>query len=217
MTTIAGLAIPSDEFSLGEVLSHPSARIELTQFVPIGNHLLPYFWVGAGYDAAAFERQVRSDPHVASLTDLDGSVTKTLYHIEWTDDAELDGLLGVFRDNDILVEEAEGTATEWRFQIRAHNTGVLEAFQRECLDRDIPIEITQVYHNPTETEIDSYGLTPKQYEALALAFEQGYFTVPRESSLTELAEEVGISRQAYSRRLQRGLRGILAETFQLDE
>lgn len=217
MTTIAGLRIASEDFVLGEVLTHPSARIELTQFVPTSEHLLPYFWVNEGYDVDAFERQIRADPCVDSLTSLDGSVTKTLYYIEWADDAELNGLLSVFRDTNLLVEEAEGTAEEWRFQIRAHDTETLEAFQRACIDQRIPIEVTHVYQNPTGSRTDSYGLTPKQHEALALALERGYFAVPREISLTELAKEVGISRQAYSRRLQRGLRGILKRSLRLNE
>lgn len=216
MTTIAGLRIPSEAFSLGEVLAHPSARIELTQFVPIGEQFVPYFWVGEGYDREAFEQQVRADPRVAVLTDLNGSVTKTLYHIRWAEDTALDDFLGVLKDSNVLVEEAEGTAEEWTFRIRAHDSETLEAFRRACLDRRIPVEVTYVYQNPTGTDLGSYELTPKQHEALALAFDRGHFAVPRESSLTELAEEIGISRQAYSRRLQRGLQGVLAESLQLN-
>ena len=214
MTVIAQFTVPGGAFELGEVLGHGGARIELTQFVPMGEQLVPYFWVGSGYDVEAFERRVREDPRVATLRDLDGSVTRTLYYIEWTPGIDLGGLLDVFRDTEVLVEEAEGTASEWHFQIRTHDTAALEAFQRECLARDIPVEVTQVYHNPAGDGIDAYELTPKQHEALALAFERGYFGVPRGSSLTDLADEIGISRQAYSRRLQRGLRGILAETLE---
>lgn len=47
-----------------------------------------------------------------------------------------------------------------------------------------------MYHNPTETDTGSYGLTSKQHEALALAVERDYFAVPRDS-LTALAEESG--------------------------
>ena len=217
MTTIAGLRIASEGFVLGKVLARPSTHIELTQFVPTGEHLIPYFWVREGYDVEAFEEQVRADPRVGALTDLDGSVTKTLYSIEWADDADLDGLLSVLRNSDILVEEATGTASEWTFQIRAHDTETLEAFQRACIDQQIPVEVTRVYQNPTADEVDSYGLTPKQHEALALALERGYFSVPRAISLTELADEMDISRQAYSRRLQRGLQGILTESLRLNE
>ncbi|PSQ64682.1 MAG: hypothetical protein BRD24_09910, partial [Halobacteriales archaeon SW_9_67_24] len=48
-----------------------------------------------------------------------------------------------------------------------------------------------------------------QQEALVLALERGYFDVPRDVSADDLGEELNISGQAFSRRLQRGHRSIL--------
>ena len=211
MTIIATFSIPGDAFELGEVLGHGGARVEVTQFVTIGETLLPYFWVDDSVDRGSFERAVRDDPRVQSLTPLDGAVDRTLYHLDWTD--EIDGLLEVLASRDLIVEEASGTAEEWEFYLRAHDQAALSAFQEACHDKEIPVNVTRVHHNPTETDGPSHRLTSKQREAVALAFERGYFAVPREITLTELAEEIGISRQAYSRRLQRGLRNVLSEVL----
>ncbi|EMA44782.1 helix-turn-helix domain-containing protein [Halococcus saccharolyticus] len=119
-------------------------------------------------------------------------------------------------NRDLIVEEASGTAEEWEFHLRAHDQAALSTFQEACHDKEVPIDITRVHHNPEEADGPSHRLTRKQREAVTLAFERGYFAVPREITLTELAEEIGISRQAYSRRLQRGLRNVLSEVLPSD-
>jgi len=42
-----------------------------------------------------------------------------------------------------------------------------------------------------------------QQEALSLAFDRGYFEIPRRVTLVELGDEVGVSDQALSERLRR--------------
>lgn len=69
------------------------------------------------------------------------------------------------------------------------------------------------WYNPTPTGPGKYGITDKQAEALELAFEEGYFDVPRGTTQTELAEMIGISRQAYARRLNRALDSLVDNTF----
>ncbi|EMA44783.1 hypothetical protein [Halococcus saccharolyticus] len=72
MTLIAQFTVPGDAFVLGEVLGYGGARVEVTQFVTMGEALLPYFWVDDGVNRELFERAVRDDSRVASLTPLDG-------------------------------------------------------------------------------------------------------------------------------------------------
>lgn len=45
-------------------------------------------------------------------------------------------------------------------------------------------------------------ITPKQWEALTLAFEKGYYDRPRDVDLKELADELAISKSAVSQRLR---------------
>jgi predicted DNA binding protein len=47
-----------------------------------------------------------------------------------------------------------------------------------------------------------------------LALERGYYDEPREATLDDLAGEVGISRQAYARRLRRGYRTLIQAHLQ---
>lgn len=62
------------------------------------------------------------------------------------------------------------------------------------------------------TEIDVGSITEKQREALELAKESGYYETPRETSLGELANELGISESAASQRLN-GAETKLVKSF----
>ncbi|EMA44784.1 helix-turn-helix domain-containing protein [Halococcus saccharolyticus] len=211
MSVIATVAVEADQFELGEVLhTDHDLRVDLTQFVPIDRTLAPYFWVeDDGTDA--LEADVRNDPRVEELTALDGVVGHTLYRIEWTQG--IDGLLAALADHEIMVERGVGTNSTWLFRLRGASRDALSKFQNDCIEKGITIEIRRVIDNPDDPDGNRFELTPKQHEAVTVALESGYFDVPREASLTELAEKVGISRQAYSRRLNRGLRGLLLNTL----
>jgi predicted DNA binding protein len=216
VTVLAAIAIDAEDFALGQVLSDggTETRIELTQFVPIDGDLIPYFWATESTDLDGFERHVLDDPRVAELTDLDGGIDRTLYRVEWAAEG-LDGFLDTLGEHAVFVERASGTATEWTFRLRADTQEALSRFQAACFEADVPLDVRRVIHNPVPSEPDLYGISDKQRVALALAFEEGYFHVPRETSQTELAERIGISRQAFSRRLDRALDTLIANTFMM--
>jgi predicted DNA binding protein len=50
-----------------------------------------------------------------------------------------------------------------------------------------------------------YGLTPRQRRTLELAVRRGYYDIPRRCTTIELADELGISDQAVTERLRRGI------------
>ena len=208
--TVAVVTIASDGFALGRALSDARHRIELAQSVPLGDEFAPHFWIDALGDSEAFEQRIEADPRVERLVRFGGTVDRFLYRIEWSaamsnGDREF---LAALRDHDVLVERAITTTTdEWLFRFRTADRETLSAFHDACSDAGVPIEVRRIAGNPTVDE--SFGLTDKQREALVLAFDEGYFEVPRGSSLTELADHVGISRQAYTRRLQRALQSSL--------
>lgn len=58
-----------------------------------------------------------------------------------------------------------------------------------------------------------YGLTPKQRETLVTALELGYFDVPQRSTMEDVAEEVGVSQQAVSKRLRHGHSNLITSAL----
>ena len=216
MTAIAIIDIASEAFDLGQVFAGTDARINLSQFVPLDDQFIPFCWVDTDAidDLDRFEHEIETDPRVAAFDRLDGAAGRTLYRIEWAAAFDVeDGFLTALREHDLIVERgfAMAGSDDWTLRLRALDHEALTRFQHRCVEHGIGFDVRQVIHGSTGGD-DPYGLTDKQREALVLAFEEGYFAVPREIDLSELAARIGISRQAYTRRLDRALRNYLTET-----
>lgn len=56
------------------------------------------------------------------------------------------------------------------------------------------------------------GLTDRQQEALRIAYQKGYFDIPRRTSLEDVAEELDISPSSVSERLRRAQTQLIEET-----
>ena len=213
MSVIAGFSVSADEVVFGQALAGTETRIELTQFIPVEEQFVPYFWKERDGDTEQFEGTARDHPAVEDLVELDGRVEAALYRIDWNPDAA-NGFLDALREHDVLVEEASTNhGEEWFFRLRAFGQDELSGFQSECHNNDIHIDVHRMVHNPDSGSHSKHdralvGITPKQHEAIELAVEWGYFQVPRESSVAELAKEIGITRQAFSRRLQRAQQNV---------
>jgi len=71
-------------------------------------------------------------------------------------------------------------------------------------------------HQLTQTDEPApsgHGLTDRQHEALRIAYEKGYFEIPRTTSLDEIAAELDISAPSVSERLRRAQTRLIEETF----
>ncbi|MFC7142999.1 helix-turn-helix domain-containing protein [Halosimplex aquaticum] len=54
-----------------------------------------------------------------------------------------------------------------------------------------------------------FHLTDEQFTTVKAALDRGYYKVPREATLEELANELDVSHQALSERLRRGHRTLI--------
>ncbi|MFC6964139.1 helix-turn-helix domain-containing protein [Halocatena marina] len=63
-----------------------------------------------------------------------------------------------------------------------------------------------------EPEPPGNGLTDRQHEALRTAYELGYFEIPRQASLNDIAAELDISASSVSERLRRAQTHLIQET-----
>jgi predicted DNA binding protein len=216
VTVVVDIAIDAEDFCIGQVLAHTTTRIELTQLIPIDGSLAPYFWKVVDDDREFFERQIRQDDRVRSLTDLDGRVGARLYRIEWT--PTINGFLSALQEHDILVEEGQSTSSgdQWSFRIRAGSQTDFASFRQACADSDVVFEIQRVQHNPdTPSPLSSpkARLTTKQCQAVLAALRGGYFEIPRECTQSDIADELEITRQSFARRLTRAQRTVFEDLF----
>lgn len=128
---------------------------------------------------------------------------RILYVISWDPDA--DRLFRLLDDHDGVIRRGTGTADAWTFETRFPTHDAFAGFRTACTNGELGIEIERVY-NPTKRGTDAwYGLTPRQRRTLELAVERGYYDIPRRCTTIELADELGISDQAVTERLRRGI------------
>lgn len=218
MTTVIEFTIPTDAFELGRTLQMSTVEIRLFQVVPQGNRFVPYLWartIDTPDQLAEFETMLEDDYRIDQVETLEEDDDERLYRIEWA--TELNGLFAGLRNHELSIEYGQGTADQWRFRVFNSEHTQLESFQAYCADHDIDIQIERVYHPTPFDDRPEWGLTTEQQAVLETACEMGYFEIPQDVALAAVGEELGISRQAASDRLHRGLQTLISEALLVDD
>lgn len=154
----------------------------------------------------AEDRSLRSaldrDPTVQNPVLVDCTRDHDVYRVELTD--ETITLSGMIADQGGRIRESKGTKTAWVFQLRFPSRDALVAFNDECKRNDVSVQVT---HLRSTENVDQplLGLTEKQQELLTVAYQEGYFEVPRGISQDELADRLDVSKSAISQRLRRAM------------
>ena len=208
MSVIADFSIPADQFPLGDLLEvRPGVQVRLESLIPTGESVIPYFWVQSP-DVEAVERTLRDSDIVESVEIVDRVGNETLFRVAWSQG--VNGVIETIKDTDSVILESSGHGDHWSFQLRFPGNDALSTFDRTVVEKGVDLELEGV-HNPLEAdEPPELQLTEQQREALVVALDHGYFEVPRETTLVELAEELNISDSAVSQRIRRGLTKILS-------
>jgi hypothetical protein len=97
----------------------------------------------------------------------------------------------------------------WTLRYRFPDRESIAQFRAECDGLDIDFSVTSTCERDPPPCARTYGLSEPQREILFLATRNGYFEVPRGASLADLADELGVSSQAASERLRRGLESMV--------
>lgn len=95
----------------------------------------------------------------------------------------------------------------WTVRMRFPDRDAFAAFRDRIGHTGLSLQSIRRYD--TEPRADRYGVSGPQREILLLAAERGYFDVPRRASLADLADDLGVSSQAASERLRRGLDSLV--------
>jgi predicted DNA binding protein len=221
LSVLAEFIVPASEFVLADTLTAaPDMRIEIKRVIAGAEFVTPYFWA-AGGDFETFENALDTDEMIHDVLRLEehtGSEDATsdeegrFYRVNWKTD--IPNLVSAVSEAQATVLEAV-TAEGIRWEIKAlfPDSEALSRFYDYCNEHAFQLELCRVYRPDNPQEQAEYGVTEEQQEALVAAFHGGYFSVPRDKTLTELAEELDISRNALSARLRRGQRNLLANTL----
>lgn len=185
------ISLPTDVWLRDVSTAHPATEFEVVTAL-------------AGERAGIALLSVASDYLVSILTDVEGRRDVTGVELIWKRDST--GLLQVETESAPLLlplwragipiempfSVRDGTAT-WELTTSSDRLSELGSLLEET---DIGYDLEYVAEIGA-SEVDRL-LTDRQREVLLAAFEAGYYAVPRESTLTEVAEELDVSKATAS-------------------
>ncbi len=209
MSLIADIRVPTPTYPLGKFLSrYRAVRVEVERMVPIGGST-HHVWL-EGADRARLMEELHDEDAIQHLAIIDEHPDRTLLRFEWA--SKTSPLFELLEKTDSTIASFRSTDDGWLIQLRFSGDEDLLAFCEAVNGQGIELEFVRTYDERHPIEGSAYGLTNTQAETLSVAYEAGYFEVPRGITLAELADDLGVSEQAVSERLRRGLSALLDST-----
>lgn len=209
MVVYAEIAVPASGFRIGQAFAElPGVSVEMDRIVPTLEAVIPFVWVEGARpeDVVRATHKHEAVEEIKVIHEEDG---RTLYRVVWN---------RTFRDTVVSIAESElallsgvGTSEEWRFEFRSETNTPFSEFVTELREADVPLTVIRLTDHRPSRHRDSHRLTGPQFEALHLAYTEGYFEEPRAVTLDALAGRVGITRQAFAGRLRRAIETLAAD------
>ena len=208
MSTIAELSIPAAEFALADTLdAFPDAKFETERVVAHEtDRIMPFVWATGDIERDRLDEALADDPSVEEFTELAAFDEEWFYRMEWVEDIRI--VLHVLLDQEATVLDADGRDGEWHLRILFPDRDSLSATYDFSQEEGLTMTVERIY-DLNGGDRDRYGLTDLQHETLVAAVEAGYFDIPQESTLDELADDLDITHQALSERLHRGHKTLI--------
>lgn len=208
MSTIAEFRVPAADTTLAETFDRiPDATVELESAV---SRTQPCLWV-ADVDRTSVDVAFDSDPSVERYDLLVEAGDRLLYDVTFADETETLCDKLVVEGGSLL--EAWATSGWWQARVRYRDRETLCGVHDRLVEQGVSVDLRRVTDVTTASPSDT-RLTPEQKEALEAALDRGYFEIPRDISMEELAAELGISHQALSERLRRAYETLVNEEVQ---
>lgn len=203
MAAIVAFRVRSDRLAMMDLLTaFPDLTLDLIQETATDpNRPVLIFWV-EGVDLEVFERAMEEDETIGDVERYTKVGDRALYHARLTDKPELVSY-PVWVEVGAEQIEAQYRDGWWYCRFRVPNTEALITIEDWCRENGVEFVLESVY-SQDELDRQEAVVSTDQREILQAALEIGYFEVPREGTLEDLAGELDISSQAASERLRRG-------------
>ncbi|AGB30861.1 Bacterio-opsin activator HTH domain protein [Natrinema pellirubrum DSM 15624] len=150
------------------------------------------------------ERALAADPTVARFDRIASGDDRDRYRLQRSET----NVVGAYRQwvaagGELL--ECRGADGRWNVEMRFPDRTSFGRYHDFLVDEGVSVELRRLAETDARSRrAGDPTLTDRQREALALAHERGFFEVPRETDLAEIAAQLEISNQAVSERLRRG-------------
>ena len=207
---VVRLAIPHGEFALADTFEAvPDAQFGAGSVAGAGGGVLPLLWARTA-NHERLETALEADStttHVARLTERSD---EWLYQIRW--ETMVDIVAGLLTGQRGTILDATAEDGEWQMRVLYPTQSVLQEAMSNCERHDVSFDVESIRSVGGEST-GQYGLTDPQYESMRAAFDEGYFSVPRETELSTLGGQMGVSHQALSERIRRGTKELVEQSL----
>ena len=207
MSTIAEIQLPAEEFALSDTLSTvPHLEFETVRVVAHEtDRVLPLIWAQTD-EADTLNDTLADDPTVENVQLLADLADERLYRMDWI--ANITVVIHALLEHEGIVLNASGRADGWHLRILFPDRESLSAIQDFATDNCLSVLIQSI-SDLNEGRGNEFALTEHQHQTLLIAYEYGYYDIPQDATIDELADELGVSAQAVSQRLHRAYRNLI--------
>ncbi|TYL36233.1 bacterio-opsin activator [Natronococcus pandeyae] len=216
MSVLGEFTIHPADFALHHALSAvPETVVEIERLVATTEErVMPYFWAVGG-DQDRFEAALADDPTVTQTARIDRIDGAVLYRAEWTSNIET--IVYAYVEMGATILEATGNNESWEIEMRFDDEDKVTKFHKYCQENEVSFELDRLHEQAQPMASSQYGLTPKQRETLVTAYEAGFFDVPQQITMTELADQLGITQQALSKRLHHAHKNLVGNVLTIGQ
>ncbi|WP_435346361.1 helix-turn-helix domain-containing protein [Haloarchaeobius sp. HRN-SO-5] len=165
-----------------------------------------------GGDVEQLEEGLDEDPTVDRWTAFGETGTDRLYQVYLNAYGSKVSTYNTWANEEAVFVSARPSENRWRETIRFHDRSGVEEYASFCDRLGLPFSLLRLRRASEDVNGLQYGLTEIQEQTLVTAFQHGYYAVPRDISLQELATSFDISHQALSERLRRGIGSLVQNT-----
>lgn len=211
MATLVTGSVPAEQFALAETFTaHPELTFRIEKLVRSGeNAVMPWLWT-RNVPADELEETLREDRTVDSVELLTEHEDESLYEMKWIDNIQL--ILQMITNAEATVLNAVGEGNQWKLRVLYPEREKYSTTSEFCETHGVDFEVASI-RDVDHSSASRYGLTREQRDTFIEAARRGYFKIPREITLEELADEMGVSHQALSERLRRGNEALVENTL----
>lgn len=208
--TTMRLDSPALETSVGHA---PCTETSVEQRTMAADGTLDVTLRARGSELDAFENGLEADETVSRWIHVGGSETARLYRIRLTERASATMDIDGWVNGRAVFPRVERQERRWVVDAFVPEREVIRQFERNCRANDVRFDLVRVSEADDVDETGEFGLTQLQTQTLLEAFDRGYYTVPRETNLQQVAQPLDVSHQALSERLRRGVGSLIENTI----
>jgi predicted DNA binding protein len=195
----------------------PDMEIWIENIRSLGDKPWRFIFWGSGGNFEEYQEGLEIDPDISNYECLTKLPTRRLYRTVLSEQGQQNTVQSIAVEYDIIPISLTMTADRVQLLGRFPSRDAIVALKRACYERDRKFKLLNIYQERAaeadQTILNRYGVTKSQQEALVVALKQGYFEIPRQTRMENIADTLGISTSALSSRIRRGQKALLSNTL----